>query len=157
MVVNLSHLPDDLGSLESGLGGSLGAGVKGEYLDRSGGGGRNKGLVTITGVWGLEGGEQGGVSKASLLGDKALLTAGDKGGWLGGGLVGLMPGRLGVLDINFRVGGWLITQLALDQQLSRSFQRHKVSYKSGSWKIAAQGTLTSSWLVEQIPGSDSVS
>ena len=108
MLVNLSHLPVDSGSLESGLGGSLGAGVKGEYLDRSGGGGRNEGLMTMTGVWGLDGGELGGVCKASLLGDNTLLNAGDKGGWLGGWLVGLMPGILGVLDINFRLGGWVV-------------------------------------------------
>ena len=85
----------------SGLGGSLGAGKMGEYLGRSGGGGRKAGLVTITGVWGLDIGEQGGVCRSSFLGDKALLTTGDKGGWLGGQLVGLMPGILGVLDINF--------------------------------------------------------
>ena len=47
----LSHLPDGSGSLDnSGLGGSLGAGIEGEYLASSGGGGRKEGLVTMTGV-----------------------------------------------------------------------------------------------------------
>ena len=47
----LSHLPDGSGSLEcSGLGGSLGAGIEGEYLASNGGGGRKEGFETITGV-----------------------------------------------------------------------------------------------------------
>ena len=46
----LSHLPDGSGSLDSGLGGSLGAGIDGEYLASSGVGGRKEGFVTITGV-----------------------------------------------------------------------------------------------------------
>ena len=37
----LSHLPDGSGSLlQEGLGGSLGAGTDGEYLDSKGGGGK---------------------------------------------------------------------------------------------------------------------
>jgi hypothetical protein len=73
-----SHLPDGVGSLEPipGLGGITGAGVNGERLGNSGGGGRNEGLVTMTGVWGLDGGEQGGVLSSSLLGDNSL-TSGD--------------------------------------------------------------------------------
>ena len=51
MVDILSHLPDGSGNLlESGLGGSFGAGIQGEYLASSGGGGRKEGLDTITGV-----------------------------------------------------------------------------------------------------------
>lgn len=52
MLARLSHLPDSKGNLEPrfGLGGSRGAGVQGEYLARRGGGGRNEGLVTMTGV-----------------------------------------------------------------------------------------------------------
>ena len=48
----LSHLPDGSGSLnpKSGLGGSLGGGIQGEYLASRGGGGRKDGLDTITGV-----------------------------------------------------------------------------------------------------------
>ena len=109
MLVRLSHLPDDWGSLDpkSGLGGSLGAGMRGEYLEWSGGGARKQGLVTITGVCGFEGGEQSGVIKSSLLGERDLLTAGDKGGWLGGWAVGLIPGIIGVSDINFWVVGIL--------------------------------------------------
>ena len=67
----LSHLPDGFRSLDpsSGLGGSFGVGLKGEYLGRSGGGGKKFGFVTITGVFWLEGGEQLGVTRSSLLGD----------------------------------------------------------------------------------------
>ena len=54
---------------------------------------------------GCEGGEQVGVTRSSTLGDKLLGWAGDKGGWSGGGLVGVMPGILTGLDINW-VGGW---------------------------------------------------
>ena len=93
MLERRSHLPDGRGSIEPipGLGGRTGAGVNGERLVSSGGGGRNAGLVTMTGVWGLDGGEQGGVLSSSLLGDSSL-TSGDRGGWCGGWLVGLMPG-----------------------------------------------------------------
>ena len=48
--MRLSHLPEGEGSLEPSLGGGTGAGGKGEYLGRRGGGGRNEGFVTITGV-----------------------------------------------------------------------------------------------------------
>ena len=101
-----SHLPEGKGSLEPipGLGGSTGAGVNGERLGSSGGGGRKEGLVTMTGVCGLDGGEQGGVLSSSLLGDRSL-TSGDRGGWSGGWLVGLMPGTWGDLDINY--SGWV--------------------------------------------------
>ena len=51
VVGRLSHLPDGSGSLDNcGLGGSLGAGIDGEYLASSGGGGKKEGFVTITGV-----------------------------------------------------------------------------------------------------------
>jgi hypothetical protein len=56
-------------------------------------------------VLGCEGGEQLGVTRSSTLGDKLLSRAGDKGGWSGRGLVGVMPGILTGLDINW-VGGW---------------------------------------------------
>ena len=48
----LSHLPEGSGNLwKLGLGGNLGAGIKGEYLGGSrGGGGKKEGFVTITGV-----------------------------------------------------------------------------------------------------------
>ena len=48
----LSHTTDGSGSLspKSGLGGSLGAGRQGEYLSSRGGGGKNEGFVTMTGV-----------------------------------------------------------------------------------------------------------
>ena len=68
----LSHLPDGFGSLAPGLGGKggrFGVGMKGEYLGRRGGGGKKLGFVTITGVLWLEGGEQFGVTRSSLLGD----------------------------------------------------------------------------------------
>lgn len=62
------------------------------------------GLVTITGVVGFdEGGELLGVTKSSLLGDRSAAGRGDKGGWFGGGWVGVMPGIL--LNINWVVGG----------------------------------------------------
>ena len=54
---------------------------------------------------GCEGGEQLGVTRSSTLGDKLLSRAGDKGGWSGRGLVGVMPGILTGLDINW-VGRW---------------------------------------------------
>ena len=51
MCGRLSHLPDGSGRLlKSGLGGSLGAGIDGEYLASSGSGGKKEGLLTITGV-----------------------------------------------------------------------------------------------------------
>ena len=62
-------------------------------------------MLTITGVVGCEVGEQVGVTRSSTLGDKLLIWAGDKGGWSGGGLVGVMPGILTGLDIN-GLGGW---------------------------------------------------
>ena len=40
-----------------------------------------------------------------MLGDKLLAWAGERGGWSGGGMVGVMPGMLRCLDINW-VGGW---------------------------------------------------
>jgi hypothetical protein len=103
--VRLSHMPEAWGSLDpiSGLGGSLGArcGARyGEYRGRRGGGGKKAGLLTMTGVDGLDGGEVGGVLSLSIEGDSSLLIAGDNGGWLGGRVVGLMPGTLGGLDIN---------------------------------------------------------
>lgn len=115
----LSHLPDGEGSLEpkSGLGGSRGAGVKGEYLASSGGGGRNEGLATMTGVWGWDGGEQGGVLSSSLLVDRSLI-AGQGGGWV----VGLMPEICGGLDINYRVGGRYFSQVSSRSETARSFQ-----------------------------------
>ena len=58
------------------------------------------GLLTITGVVGWEGGEQLGVTKSSLLGDRLLAWPGERGGWSGRGLVGVMPGIWTGLDIN---------------------------------------------------------
>lgn len=57
-------------------------------------------------------GEQGGVLKESSLGPRALTTLGwgGGGGLLGVGLVGLMPGIDGSLDMNLRVGGWNLLQ-----------------------------------------------
>ena len=63
------------------------------------------GLMTMTGVLGPEGGEQFGVIRSSLLGDKSTGGPGEMGGWSGGGLVGVMPGILTGLDINWVVGG----------------------------------------------------
>ena len=128
MLVVLSHLPDVAGKLEpmGGLGGSNGLGRCGEYLGRSGGGGRKLGLVTITGVLGCDGGEHVGVTKSSNLGDKPMALAGERGGWSGGGLVGLMPGIFTGLDINW-VGGWekFSTHSSI-QLITRNFQRKLV-------------------------------
>ena len=130
----LSHLPDSGGNLEpmGGLGGSTGLGRCGcgEYLGRRGGGGRKLGLVTITGVLGRDGGEHVGVTKFSNLGDKPMALAGERGGWLGGELVGLMPGIFTGLDINW-VGGWEMFSThshSSIQQLLRTVQRNLSSY-----------------------------
>ena len=61
-------------------------------------------MSTITGVVGFdEGGELLGVTRYSLLGDRTAARGGDKGGWFGGGWVGVMPGIF--LDINWVLGG----------------------------------------------------
>ena len=54
---------------------------------------------------GWEGGEQLGVTRSPLAGDKLIAWPGERGGWSGRGVVGVMPGMLTDLDINW-VGGW---------------------------------------------------
>ena len=75
-------------------------------------------MVTITGVVGFEGGEQLGVTNSPLLGDKLLAWAGERGGWSGRGLVGVMPGIFTGMDINW-VGGW------------ERFSTHRVQFITG--------------------------
>ena len=71
--LKLSHLPEGEGSLgpRFDLGGKLGEGKYGLYLGSRGGGGRKFGLATMTGVCGLDGGDDGGVACTSppTLGD----------------------------------------------------------------------------------------
>ena len=48
-----------------------------------------------------EGGELLGVTKSTLLGERLAARTGDKGGWFGGGRVGVIPDTSGILlDIN---------------------------------------------------------
>ena len=70
----------------------------------------------MTGVDGLDGGEVGGVLSLSMEGESGLLIAGDDGGWLGGQLVGVMPGIFGGLDINL---GWVVGEEYLGMVLVR--------------------------------------
>ena len=57
-----------------------------------------------------------------------MALAGERGGWLGGGMVGLMPGIFTGLDINW-VGGWekFSTESSI-QLLLRTVQRNLSSY-----------------------------
>ena len=59
----------------------------------------------MTGVLGCEGGEQLGVTRSSVLGERLLIWARVRGGLSGREFVGVMPGMLTGLDINW-VGGW---------------------------------------------------
>ena len=74
----------------------------------------------MTGVDGLDGGEVGGVLSLSMEGESGLLIAGDDGGWIGGQLVGVMPGIFGGLDINW--GGRRISRYGSCQVETKSFQ-----------------------------------
>ena len=83
----------------------------------------------MTGVVGWEGGEQLGVTKSSLLGDKLTAWPGEMGGWSGRGMVGLMPGILTGSDINW--GGWVGGKGFPNSSFSSfptGFQSHLSSY-----------------------------
>ena len=78
----------------------------------------------------MEGGEQLGVTRTPMLGDKLLAWAGERGGWSGGGMVGVMPGMLRCLDINW-VGGW--------ERFSSTYKCVVCRYQNQLYSVASQG------------------
>ena len=83
----------------------------------------------MTGVVGWEGGEQfgvtPGVTRSSLLGDKLLVWPGEVGGWSGRGVVGVMPGMLTDLDINWVCGWEKFSNVAQNSSFPGSVQQNK--------------------------------